>query len=225
MHPSSTQANSISKGPSNQEVERQPQATPTKIRQKYHVRDDSHFSNLPLRILLLERTRILLMPSTNVQFAQMRSPEIPKFGRVKLVGQCSILVVSRDGLLMKDLRRLSSEVRMGSCLHHGSGDVRDAIYRRMFYHQTIHVGVRRRQTRDLYPAFHLILVGRHVANIECCPRRVLTLANFYVTLVRVLHVPMWVLFKAAFVARNPHPGDVSIPITTLGGAVARSVEI
>jgi len=126
---------------------------------------------------------------------------------------------------MKGLRRLSSVMETAISLHQGSGDVRDATCQRMFCHRITLAGVLRRLILDRYLEFHLTLVGRHAANIECCQRNAPTLANFYVTLARVLHVRIWVLFRAVFVAKGQHPGDALILITMLGGAAARSVGI
>jgi hypothetical protein len=110
-------------------------------------------------------------------------------------------------------------------LRQGSGDVRDAICQRMFCHQITLAGVPRKPIPDRYRGFHRIHADRPVANIVCYRRNALILANFYVTLARALHVRIWALSRAAFVARIQHPGDALILFTILDGAVAKSVVI
>jgi len=108
-------------------------------------------------------------------------------------------------------------------LHPGNGDVQVAIFLRVFYHLSILVGVRRKQTHVPFLAYRPIPADKLVASRGSCPSNALTLVSFHVMLVPVLLACILVRGRVVFAAKNQCPGDASTRIIIRGGVVSRFV--
>ncbi|KAL8904312.1 MAG: hypothetical protein Q9207_003352 [Kuettlingeria erythrocarpa] len=115
----------------------------------------------------------------------------------------------------------NKETKTVSFLHQGNGDALGATYQRTICLSITRAGVRKISIPDLSLAFHRTLADRPAANLEFYQRSVRIHASCFATLAPVLLVPIWVLLRAAFVARIPRLRGCTIVANT----VARRVVI
>lgn len=101
----------------------------------------------------------------------------------------------------------------------GSGDARDAIYRRRHCQRTIHVGARKRLNQEHRLACLRTLAETHVDGDARSAAH--TPASSYAIQVRVRHVLTWVLHRYAFAASTRLRRGAVRPTTKVDGAAGR----